>query len=364
MSRVRRLLLAGLAALLTLASCGREKHETAAPTTEARKAAPASSGPVSPTAALDETIDALAGAEPRETLEDLATLRAGLEAAGDAAAADAIARFLRSGRDAPTRLGFGVGPEGVLARPPTFRTALMNWLPAFDPDAALDMARATIAAAESPDECALALRNIAWNDFEGDLHEELAAAFERVMTRPGWSENPTSGFLESLDIAVELGDREAFDFVGGMMAAAEKAGNDALLRAAFITMDRMVIRHPQLLAGNADPLPPAQRAALMSRLDPSDATQREVLASYLEALEDPEETAEFTALFPNANQFQGNWLVTASEEIMSVRARWERDRAILAALDGLEIEVSGPGKQAVAAAREKLAPMVSGPPPE
>ena len=101
MSRVRRLLLASLAALLALASCGREKHETAARTTEARKAAPAFSGPVSPTAALDKTIEALAGAEPRETLEDLATLRAGLEAAGDAAAADAIARFLRSGRDAP-----------------------------------------------------------------------------------------------------------------------------------------------------------------------------------------------------------------------------------------------------------------------
>lgn len=302
--------------------------------------------------------------DPIRSAVRLAELKNTLEAAGDAAAARAIVSMLKSGRDTRTGLRFRVGAEGVLASAPTLRIALMDWLPGFDPDAALDMARATLNAAASPDECALALRNIAWNDLDGDLRDELHLAFEMVMTQPSWRGNPTPGFLEALDVGVELGDARAFRLVSGLLDEASGKDTGDLLRASFIALDRMIVRNPMLLRDVPRDFPAMQRAALFSRLDPAADEQRVLLAGYLENLSNPEEAAEFAALFPNGNQFQGNWLVTASEPMPSIREQWERDRATLGALDQLGSNLSPAGRKAMETVRMRLEEFLSGAPPE
>ncbi|MCU0749383.1 MAG: hypothetical protein MUF13_07550, partial [Akkermansiaceae bacterium] len=103
----------------------------------------------------------------REILEALRqTIR---EAPDEQEAAAALASYLKSGVDVFTKLPFEVGEEGMLATAPTLRTALLDLLVTLDPTLALELARTIMNQTSSPDEYAIALRNLAWNDLDGDL---------------------------------------------------------------------------------------------------------------------------------------------------------------------------------------------------
>ncbi|NJR41529.1 MAG: hypothetical protein HC767_01575, partial [Akkermansiaceae bacterium] len=83
----------------------------------------------------------LASADAGESAAILQQLRDSIRKADAQSAAAAIIEFLKSGRDADTKLPFKVGSDGILEASPTLRTALLDLLPSLDPGAALDVAR-------------------------------------------------------------------------------------------------------------------------------------------------------------------------------------------------------------------------------
>jgi hypothetical protein len=280
------------------------------------------------------------GAE--ESAGILQELRDQLRLADSQQAVAAIVDFLKSGKDAPTHLPFVVGSEGVMESVPTLRTALLDVLPSLDPSAALDVARSVMDEKKSPDEFALALRNLAWNDLGGDLENELSERFDQMIQMEDWVEDPTSGFLEALDAGVSLSDKRSFDSMVRLNRQALASGNQPLARALFVALDRMVLRAPSLLAGSfsEDPeltgLSSGQRASLLSRLDITDSMQRDVFVRYLAApTHAVAELDYFADIFPNGNYLHGNWLVTSGEAAQSIGGRLQSDRAVLAEIDRL-----------------------------
>ena len=148
---------------------------------------------------------------PEESSAHLEALRSAIRSAPDPqAAASAIADFLKSGKDAPSSLPFSIGPQGVMNTSPSLRTALLDLLPSLDPTLALEVARAVMDHTDSADEYALGLRNLAWNDLNGDLKEELGIRFDQLLQSKDWMAKPSAGFLESFDAAVELSDEPHF----------------------------------------------------------------------------------------------------------------------------------------------------------
>jgi hypothetical protein len=222
-----------------------------------------------------------------DSLAILKELRDGIRAADPANAASAIHDFLKSGHDIATRLPFVVASGGVMETTPTFRTALLDLAPALDPALALRISREIMDSKNSPDEFALALRNLAWNDLDGDSTNELSDRFKQMIETNDWSSNPSAGFLEALDAAVEIADGNVFGAMLGLGARANSELGTALSRASLVALDRMVLRDPSLLVNSfvLDPgmsgIAPDQRASLMSRLDLGDPAQRDLFSRYL-----------------------------------------------------------------------------------
>jgi hypothetical protein len=301
-----------------------------------------------------------------ESMAILKRLREGIRAAtNEEAAAAALIAFLQSGEDAATGLPFLVGADGMMELVPSMRTALLDLLPSLDPLASIDMARQVIDTHTSQDEYALGLRNLAWNNFEGDMNAELAGRLSDMLNTNEWLAAPSPGFLEAFDIAVELGDGRAFDDMASILRLESTDGqpvNNGVTRASFMALDRIALRNPALLAEKFAANPeflshaPEHRAALMSRLDITDPVQRDAFTSYLNQPGVTQGELEyFSELFPNGNYFYGNRLVTADEATPSLVERQEMDRQTLAQVDGiLPAMGSGPGRDALQKIRGRL----------
>lgn len=282
-----------------------------------------------------------AGLSPEQAARRLARLREALLGLPEQAAAAAIVEFLNGGSDAPSGLPFRVGPDGVLQSATSLRTMLIDLLPTLDPGASVDVAREIIAARQSQDEYAMALRNLAWNDLDGDMAGELAAGFSTMLGMEPWRAAPADAFHEAFDIAVEIGD---VGMAGQLAQLVGDAGSSALHypateRAAFMALDRIALRDPSVLvqAFERDPAflchAPRQRAALMSRLDPRQPEQQALLLRYLDMPGNREdELAYFGRLFPNANYIKGYRLVTSDEDVPSIDEREQMDAEMLEAV--------------------------------
>lgn len=261
------------------------------------------------------------GEEESRTI--LSNLREAIRGAPPEKAAAEILAFLRQNRDVPTGLPFSVGADGMLDNAPTLRLALLDLLPSLDPHAALAMARELMDRRTTPDEYALSLRNLAWNDLDGDMRQELSKRFLAMLDTP-WVREPTAGFLEAMDIAVELGGRPVFERVISLARDASSRSDDVLSQAAWMALDRMVLREPSILTTSFERDPawlgfaPLQRASLLSRLDIADPAQRDIFTAYLSAPRTADELDYFTSLFPNRNYLQGHRLVTSEEETPSI----------------------------------------------
>ncbi len=256
--------------------------------------------------------------EPEEARALLANLRDAIRRAPDGKAAAVLVEFLRRGGDAPTGLAFSVGADGVMDGVPTLRVALLDLLPSLDPTAALELARELMAGKASQDEYALCLRNVAWNDLDGDMRQELATRFFEMLQMP-WIKDPSAGFLEAFDVAVEVGGKPMFDRLVTVAREAEQRADDDLARAAYMSLDRMVTRDPALVRGSMEKdaawmdFAPMQRASLVSRLDITDAAQLGLFTTYLTSPRAAGELEYFAGLYPNRNYLHGNRLVTADE---------------------------------------------------
>lgn len=300
---------------------------------------------VNPGNAADQVINRLfeafrAISRKQDSLRILNELRDSLRAMEPALAAAAVAGFLESGEDCPTQLPFVVGDQGMLQTAPTFRTALLDLLIALDPETALAISRSVMDRKSSPDEFALALRNLAWNDCNGDLKTELSDRFGQMIQTKDWLGDPSAGFLEALDIAVFLGGKQPFEAILLIHAEGARSANNELSRASFLALDRMVRTEPALLVASAgdlmEKLPADTRASLFSRLDLTIENQRETLVRYLsDPHVDQREIDYFSAIFPNGNFVHGHWLVTTNEPTATIRSRLEADRRALIEVEKL-----------------------------
>ncbi len=290
----------------------------------------------------------------------LRSLQDGIRKAPEEEAAAAVVAFLKTGDDAPTGLPFTVGPDGMMEAVPSVRLALLGLLPSLEPEAALEVAREIMDQRTSADEYALALRNMAWNDLDGDLKSELSARFMDLLKSP-WLDQPSAGFLEAFDIAVEVGGGAMFDRLIALASEATAKSNPAASRAAFMSLDRLIVRDRALLitAFSADAgwmdFAPQQRAALMSRLDITEPRQRDVFSRYLAA--DSLAAGEleyFAKVFPNENFLYGHRLVTADDATPTIDEVKAADGRVLGELDALEATVPDAAKSAIRTIRERL----------
>jgi hypothetical protein len=287
---------------------------------------------------LDSFLDGLKGGLSAAEVKNRRGLlqRAVHAAAPDAAAAVLISR-LRTGEDAATGLHFVVGAEGIMAETPTYRTELLNLLGQTDPFQASDYSRELMGSASSQDEYALALRNLAWADFQGNQMDDLRSFFSAMLGREDWKADPTAGFLEAFDIAAFTGSA---GLVAEVIEAAGPAdGQESLVsRAAFVALDRIMLSKKSAVLASFDTDPnflseaPYHRASILSRLDPRQPDDIRLLESYLlRADHSSGELAYFAELFPNGNRFTSHRLVTS----------WERDGSIeeMAKLDQAALEL-------------------------
>jgi len=282
----------------------------------------------------------------------LKALRTTLTAADPALAAQAIVDFLGSGVDAATGLPFTPQPDGTLDSVPSVRSALLDLLPALDPDLALEQARLSMDMAQSADEYALGLRNLAWSDFEGDRAEELKTRFLNMLAVPVWREQPPQAFLAAFDIAVHLAEPVTARAMADLFALASTS--PALEHAAFVALDRIAVRAPEVLVElyRSDPAflaaAPNQRASLLSRLDLRQGDQRAVLLDYFARADlAADELDYFTALYPNANFVHTNRLLSTPDDTPSITARGELDRALSEEIARLRLEVTDAAQQRV-----------------
>jgi len=214
---------------------------------------------------------------------------------------------------------------------------LLDLLGQTDPALSAELSREVLRATDSADEYALALRNLAWINHDRRLDAELLAWFRGLLGRTQWMAEPSAGFLEAFDVAVDLG---AAAEMAGVLASTAPDPSSPVDRAAFIALDRIMIteppevlepfsRNPAFLAAS-----PMHRASLLSRLDVRDPRQQEALADYL--LRFPHTAGEleyFSRVFPNGHRFVGHRLVTSPEPVPSIAEIEELDRATLALLE-------------------------------
>ena len=297
-------------------------------------------------------------------LARLKALKASIHALPPDVAAATLIAWLDAGVDAPTLLGFKVGAEGVMDEAPTFRTNLLDLLGQTDPVASLAYSQDLLAAKPGPEEYALALRNLAWLNPDGAQTDLIRQSFLSLLTDPELSAHPTAGYLESFDVAVSVANA---DLVRALLAnQSTQLGNDVLSRTTFIALDRIMLRTPDAIldAFAADPRfladQPNWRASLLARLDPSDPAQVEQLRNYL--LNTPHADTElgyFADIYPLANFFEGNRLVTDWETVNLAQTVQERDAAARKLMEGLQ---ANPDFKAVGPSIETILQRLNPPP--
>ena len=299
--------------------------------------------------------------DPAQARQILRLFRESLRQAPEDGAAAAIVDFLKTGADAPTGLPFSVGPDGMMATVPTLRLALLDLLPSLDPMVALEIARELMDQQTSPDEYALSLRNLAWNDLDGDLHNELTERFLELLKTP-WLNQPSAGFLESFDVAVEAGGSRMFDALVSLVHGTIAKPNAAVSQATYLSLDRMIVRDRTLLTTefSKDPtwtdFAPQQRASMLSRLDITQPEQRDLFLRYLSSIPHPAgELDYFAKIFPNQNYLAGYHLVTAAEATPGIADVMAADAQVLKELDTLPALLTGDAAAAVLKIKQRLA---------
>jgi len=252
-----------------------------------------------------------------------------------------IQDFLNSKADATTYLGFKVGQNGFLTASPSLRVFLLDYLAQVDPAAAASYATGILTTMDSPDEWAVALRDYARGNSGVEGRAFLEQKLEAMLTHDAWLREPSVGFLEAFDLAAFVGGRK---LVAPLTDLVRRKDNQAVARAAFLALDRMVIREPLEMLTVLEQRPDMMsgreqtRANYFARGDVRDPTQRRIVESYLlDPKRDPSEVQAFAAAFPNANYMisrnlltvvetpDGNTLLQRDRETLPVIGEWMTD---------------------------------------
>jgi hypothetical protein len=259
--------------------------------------------------------------------QQLAELRRSLTSTSPQEASLAICEFLDAGTDAGTGVDLCLGAGSKLLDSPSLRVFLLDLLAELDPAAAAAYSKRILSELSSPDEWAIALRNIARGESNPAASELLALKLGEMLRNESWVSNPSTGFLEAFDVAVHLGE---MDLVPTLTFLLQQTNNQAVVHASFLALDRMVISQPaemftELLEHRAA-LEGREltRAGYFARANVGDPAQRTLLESYLlDSGIGPEELNAFVGLYPNANYMISHNLITenATPDGASLRLR-------------------------------------------
>ena len=272
---------------------------------------PAATDPLAPIALAMRKTQA-----PESLQERLLELRGLLSRMSPESASAAIRGFLDTGTDASTRLDFKLDARGFLTEAPSLRVFLLDYLAQVDAKGAAVYARTVLDTMESPDEWAVALRNIALGDPGADARALLERKMGEMLRNIPWQQEPSTGFLEAFDVAVYLGGTNLIPALSEMV---RKKDNPAVAHAAYLALDRIVIDDPATTLGVLQASPDLMRgreptrANYFARADVRDPRQRQVLESYLlDSRIDAAELRQFTGLYPSANFMISHNLLTHS----------------------------------------------------
>jgi hypothetical protein len=314
MTRKLGILILGLAlvAALTVFSIRKMRAPgTVSPAPPSSQNAPAASARFGDV--LQQALARLQATDVTGQRETLGQFRQALAAATPAEAAAAIRRFLDLKLDARTGQSFKVGAHGFLDSAPTLRTFLLDYLGQIDPAAAAAYAREILAGSQSPDEWALALRNLARGDQSSEARALLEQKAGELLRNTAWQQQASVGYLEAFDAAVFLGGTNLLPALTDLV---RKQDNQAAAHAAYLALDRLVINNPaQTLQALADPSlmqgREATRANYFARVDVRDPDQRRLIEKYLlDSQISSAEHNQFAGLFPNANFMVSQNLLT------------------------------------------------------
>lgn len=355
---VRRFL-AGVAGVLGLAALGlwlalRHAGQAAPPAPTPANSLPSSpaapaSGPLQRLRVMRSSLSTLDAAGARRSLSEW---RAELAALPKDEAVAAICEFLNSRQDAPTHLSFKVGGNGWLTEAPTLRTFLLDELARIDPAAAAVYSRVILAGMDSPDEWAVALRNLALGDPGVDGRALLEQKTTALLQYQPWQQDPSVGYLESFDAAVYLGGTNLLPTLSQL---ARQQDNPAVTHAAYLALDRLVIANPVTVLGALEAAPDllqgreATRADFFARADARDPQQREVLETYLlNPGLSAGELQTFAGVYPNANFMLSpnlltqtptpghNALISRDTQSLAVAQQWMTDPRFSSLLPALQ----------------------------
>ena len=197
----------------------------------------------------------------------------------------AIRAFLATGKDVSTGYAFELGDGGSLERAPTLRLLLLDVLGQLSRKSrtadASEVSKEILAAKNSSDEWAIALRNVAWH--EPQSQGFLAAKFSEMIRYEPWRSQPSTGFLEAFDVAVY--SRQ----VAVMEPLNEMLGNPVseLQRAAAVALDRLADSAPLEVMQKLNSQPqmfadhPFLRADWFAKANLSEPMQRAAFEAYL-----------------------------------------------------------------------------------
>ncbi len=251
---------------------------------------------------------------PAAMRESLAGLRAALLAMPPAEAIAWINARLKEGTDVPTGLEFLIGGDQGMKEWPTLRVFLLDVLLSIDPGAAAQAGRGILETFTSPDEWALAMRNVArGSTAEADMTLLKSKAAE-MLHHTAWRENPSAGYLEAFDVIVHT---RHTGLAPELLACTAEKDRKAVRHAAFLTLDRLVQAEPaQVLAqltadASTHPESGLMISNMVARADVRDPAQRQQVEAWLkDAKRTAAELAGFAGVFPNANQMVSNNLIT------------------------------------------------------
>ncbi len=229
---------------------------------------------------------------PAENAATLAALKRKLESLPPSEAMSAIRRFLDSGKNASTGLGFTLGAGGTLAEAPSLRVFLLDELALLgkssgEQASSLAAAKAALSTPTSPDEWAIAMRNVAWAD--RNSADYLNGKFQELVAQPDWSQAPTDGMLQAFDIPVYTHDVSAIPLLASFLPPAGSTYASPLSpysRAAIVALDRMAQQAPLEVMNylNANPAvladAPMMRADYFTKGDLSNPAQRLAVETY------------------------------------------------------------------------------------
>jgi hypothetical protein len=260
-----------------------------------------------------------AAPEAKAAQPQLTELRATLLALPTNEAVAEIRRFLDSKADAPTHLGFKIGRTGLLDEAPTLRTFLLDEMARLDPSAAGEYAKVILDSKDSPDEWAVALRNLARGDPSAEGRALLEEKAGELLRHEPWQREPSVGYLEAFDTAVFVGGTNLMTALADLV---RRKDNQAVAHASFLTLDRLVINDsvatltalqaaPDWMEGREE-----TRANYFARGDVRDPEQRQILENYLADPQlSPAELDAFAGKFPNANFMISANLLTQNQTL-------------------------------------------------